>query len=98
MSKEKDFKKTVEKVVGDIEKKLSKTHGQIQKIWLQITEPNVGRHTKVKEFKEGILYIITDNTAWTHEIIRKKKELISMMQKKTKEEIKDIKTRLGDIK
>jgi predicted nucleic acid-binding Zn ribbon protein len=98
MSKERNFKEIVEKVVGDINQKLSKNKDRIEKAWIKEVGPNIDRHTKVKEFKEGIIYIITDNPAWIHEVKRIKKELILKLKNNTKEEVKDIKTRLGDIK
>jgi len=98
MSEEEILRKTVNKVIENINKKINHKNKTIENLWNENVDKEIVKNTKVSLIKDKILYIKASNTTWIYEIKKIKKKAIDIINKKAKEElVKDIKVKLGDI-
>ena len=98
MSEEEILRKTVNKVIENINKKINHKNKTIESLWNENVDKEIVKNTKVSLIKDKILYINAPNTTWIYEIKKIKKKAIDIINKKAKEElVKDIKVKLGDI-
>ena len=98
MRKEDIFKETIDKVMSGLNERLTNKNKSINKAWSETIDKNIKKHTKVAEVKDKVLYIKAESPAWIYEIKSKKKEIIEKINHfHTKEVLKDIKIKLGDI-
>ena len=98
MSEEEILRKTVNKVIENINKKINHKNKTIENLWNENVDKEIVKNTRVSLIKDEILYINASNTTWIYEIKKIKKKAIDIINKKAKEElVKDIKVKLGDI-
>jgi len=98
MRKEEKLKETVNKVIGNISKKLDNKNKVIIGLWKNNINEEIKRNTSIDIVKDKILYIKAKTPAWIYEVKNKKKKIIDIINNEAKEEVlKDIKVKLGDI-
>jgi predicted nucleic acid-binding Zn ribbon protein len=71
--------------------------GELESAWRRCIKKSATKHTKISFFKNGILYINAENSAWLYELNTKKDEILLKLQKFTNNKIKSIKFKVGDI-
>lgn len=92
------IKSIIGSVLEDIQKKreLYPKEG-IEEVWLHCVRKNTAKHTKAHFLKKGTLFVNVENPAWLFELNIKKEEIIERLQKLSKNKIKDVRFRVGDI-
>src|SRR3989338_4744590 len=69
----------------------------IEEIWLRCVKKNMAKHTKAHFLKRGTLFVNVENPAWIFELNIKKEEIVEKLQSLSKNKIKNIRFRVGDI-
>jgi len=86
-------------VLKDIEKKQAQLPGgNLQDLWAKCVAKKTLKHTKVNFFKNGRMYVNVENPGWLYELNIHREEILKKLQKISKDKIKDIKLKVGDIK
>lgn len=91
----------IKNIIGDVLKNLEKrqqnTKEEIEDLWLRCVKKTIAKHTRISFLKKGKLYINVENPAWLYELRIKKEALFKRISKLSKNKIKDISFRVGDI-
>jgi hypothetical protein len=86
-------------VLKDIEKKQSQLpEDNLDDLWASCVAKKALKHTKVSFFKNGKIYINVENPGWLYELNLNREDILKNLQKKSKNKIKDLKLRVGDVK
>ncbi|MDD5617595.1 MAG: DUF721 domain-containing protein [Candidatus Omnitrophica bacterium] len=72
--------------------------GDLRQLWEQSAKGKIAKHTKVTFFKNGKLFVNVENSGWLYELNTKKEDIIKHLKKISKNKIKDIKLKVGDVK
>lgn len=92
----------IKSIIGEVLKGIREKQGQcpdeqIEDIWVRCVRKNTAQHTKVRFFKKGKLYINIENPGWLFELNTKKEKIVEKLKKLSKNKIKDIRFKIGDI-
>ena len=91
------IKLIINNVIRDIQKQQLTPKEDIEDIWRRCVKKNVAKHTKASFLKKGVLYINTENSAWRYELSIKKEDAIKKLKKISKNKIKDVRFKVGEI-
>ncbi|NQU19118.1 DUF721 domain-containing protein [bacterium] len=85
-------------VIGDIQKKQQQyPQEKIENIWKKCVKKIISQHTKASFFKKGKLYVNVENSAWLYELNTKKEDIVKRLKKISKNKIKELRLKIGDI-
>lgn len=91
---------SIKEILGDIFKKLSSERVylsiRIQKVWETIVDRSEALHTRIEEFRNGMLMVNVDSSARLFQINLKKKEILGKLQKEIPE-VKTILFKMGKV-
>ncbi len=89
---------SIREIIGDVLKEISSKRLtlsiRILKIWEKIIDNPMASHTRIEEFKGGILMVNVDSSAWLFQINLKKKKILGGLQQEIPE-IKSILFKIG---
>ena len=92
------IKPILDKVIEGIQKKQQQNpNDKIENIWVRCVKKNIAQHTKVRLFKKGKLYVNAESPVWLYELKIKKDGIAQRLQKLSKNKIKEVRFRVGDI-
>lgn len=92
------IKSIVKDVIKDIQAKQEQNpDGDIKAMWIRSARKKIAQHTKCRFFKKGKLYINAEDSAWLYELKLKKEEILGRLKKISKNKIKDISFKVGEI-
>lgn len=92
------IKSIVKDVIKSIlEGKEQNPNGDIESIWIKSVKKRAAQHTKIHFFKNGKLYIHVEDSAWLYELNLKKEDILKRIKKISKNKIKDVRLKIGDI-
>jgi predicted nucleic acid-binding Zn ribbon protein len=94
---------SIKSILGTVLKDIEKQQRQLpednlEDLWAKCVEKKALRHTKVSFFKSGRIYVNVENPGWLYELNINREEILNKLQKKSKNKVKDIKLKVGDIK
>lgn len=90
------LKQILPKVFEDLEKK--KLLQNLEELWGLTIDSRAFQHTKIANFKKGILTINVNSSMWIYELTLKKDEILKgLRRKKFFKDLKDIRFRIGEF-
>jgi predicted nucleic acid-binding Zn ribbon protein len=93
------IKSILDKVLKDIEKKQAQLpDDSLDGLWEKCAGKKALKHTRLSFFKNGKVYINVENTGWLYELNLHREDILKKLKTKSKNKIKDIKLKVGDIK
>ncbi|MDD5004947.1 MAG: DUF721 domain-containing protein [Candidatus Omnitrophica bacterium] len=90
------IKSIINGVIENI-KKQQRTQVDIENIWRRCVNKAAAKHTKAVFLKSGRLYINIESPAWLYELKLKKESITKKIQKLSKNKIKEVRFKIGDI-
>lgn len=93
-----DIKGIISKVIGKLEKKGPDRREKLLRAWQKIAGGAAAAHSRPTGIKRKILTIETDSSTWLYSLSLKKNSILKDLRTELKkEEISDIRFRMGDI-
>ncbi|MDD5292160.1 MAG: DUF721 domain-containing protein [Candidatus Omnitrophica bacterium] len=98
-----DNMESIKAILHSVFKNLEEKQGQHPKegfeaLWEKCCTKKTAKHTTVSFFKNGTIYINAENSGWLYALKIKREEILKKLRKISKNKIKDIRLRVGDIK
>lgn len=76
----KQIAKTILKIVKSKAGKEKFLVHYLSKNWLEICGPNIAKHSKPNRIERGILFVNTDSSAWSHNLLMMKPQLLGKLK------------------
>ncbi len=94
------IKVILNKVVNDLDNKISFKNNQVLDVWLTEADERIKKHTNPVGFINKVLIVEVDSSGWLFEIERRyKKDILKKLKSIIgEEEIDNIRFRMGEIK
>ncbi len=94
--KTESLKQILPKVFEDLEKK--KVLQNLEEVWGSTIDSRAIKHTKIANFKKGVLTVTVNSSIWIYELTLKKSEFLKRLRrKKFFNDLKDIRFRIGEF-
>ncbi|MFH1621770.1 MAG: DUF721 domain-containing protein [Candidatus Omnitrophota bacterium] len=92
----------IKSIIGDVLKKIQNNKEQgldedVEKVWIKSVQKKIAKHTRIRFFKKGKLYVNAEDSAWLYELKINKEEILRKLQKFSKNKITDAIFKVGDM-
>ena len=92
-----DIKDIVRRVVGDMAAQKVPSSVKIENVWLGVLEKKESEHVRLVGFKNGVLMVDVDSSAWLYHMNTRKSKIIELLQQGIPD-IKKINFKIGKVK
>lgn len=91
------IKDIIPQVIQELTLRKPDDQNKIQRIWQNIVDAQMARHSVLLDFSDGILTVAVDSPSWLYQMNLNKKKILGQLQEEIPD-IKNVQFKIGKVK